>query len=59
MRLGPSERVTRANDGSLVISEQNATGGAITTTLRKAGQGVDVSVDAHAVGLGGDLVRRR
>ena len=59
LRLGPNERVVRNGDGSLLITEDNGTGGSITTTLRKAGAGVDVSVDAHSVGLGGDLVRRK
>jgi len=58
MRLGRGEMVTRNNDGSLVISDDNGSGGKITTTLRDDGQGVDVSVDAQAVTLGGDLVRR-
>ena len=49
MRLSPGERVVCADDGSLVISERNSAGGTITTTLRKAGPGVDVSVEAHAV----------
>lgn len=59
LRLGPNERVARNGDGSLLISEDNGSGGSITTTLRTAGAGVDVSVDAHSVGLGGDLVRRK
>lgn len=57
MRFG-SETVARNADGSLVISDKNRSGGFITTTLRGSGLGVDVSVDAHAVALGGDLVRR-
>ena len=58
MQLGGGETVTRNADGSLVISETNEAGGSITTTFRDSGPGVDVSVDAHAVALGGDLVRR-
>jgi hypothetical protein len=59
VRLGANESVVQNGDGSLVISEDNATGGSITTTLRKAGAGVDVNVNAHSVDLGGDLVRHR
>jgi hypothetical protein len=58
MQLGRSESVARNTDGSLVISDDNGSGGYVTTTLRGNGPGVDVSVDAHAVTLGGDLVRR-
>jgi hypothetical protein len=58
MQLGRGESVTRNSDGSLVISDNNGSGGYITTTLRDSGPGVDVSVDANAVALGGDLVRR-
>ncbi len=58
MQLGRGETVTRNADGSLVISDDNGSGGSVTTTLRDSGPGVDVSVDAHAVTLGGDLLRR-
>jgi hypothetical protein len=58
MQLGRGESVTRNGDGSLVISDDNGSGGTITTTLRDSGPGVDVSVDARAVALGGDLTRR-
>lgn len=58
MQLGRGESVTRNRDGSLIISDDNGAGGRVTTTLRGSGQGVDVSVDAQAVTLGGDLVRR-
>ena len=57
MQLGLGETVSRNTDGSLVISDDNGSGGSVTTTLRGSGQGVDVSVDASAVTLGGDLVR--
>lgn len=57
MQLGRGETVARNADGSLVISDDNGSGGYVTTTLRDSGPGVDVSVDAHAVTLGGDLVR--
>jgi hypothetical protein len=57
MPLGHGETVTRNADGSLVISNENGSGGHVTTTLRDSGPGVDVSVDARGVALGGDLVR--
>jgi hypothetical protein len=57
MQLGRGESVTRNGDGSLVISDENDSGGYVTTTLRDSGLGVDVSVDARGVALGGDLVR--
>jgi hypothetical protein len=58
LQLGRGETVTRNGDGSLVISDDNGSGGYVTTTLRDSGPGVDVSVDARGVALGGDLVRR-
>jgi len=57
MQLGRGETVARNTDGSLVISDDNGSGGSVTTTLRGNGPGVDVSVAAQAVTLGGDLVR--
>jgi len=54
--LGGGERVSRGADGSVDITERNAHGGSIDTTLRDNGQGVDVDVQARNVGLGGDLV---
>ena len=57
LQLGPHESVVRNADGSVVISDRNESGGSITTTLRDSGPGVDVSVSAQAVQLGGDLVR--
>ncbi|HEY8320201.1 MAG TPA: hypothetical protein VIG46_00225 [Candidatus Baltobacteraceae bacterium] len=54
--LGGGERVSRGADGSVDISERNARGGSIETTLRDNGQGVDVGVQAQNVRLGGDLV---
>jgi len=59
LRLGPRESVVRNADGSVVISDRNESGGTITTTLRDSEPGVDVSVSAQAVQLGGDLVRHR
>jgi hypothetical protein len=57
LQLGPRESVVRNADGSVVISDRTESGGNITTTLRDSGPGVDVSVSAQAVQLGGDLVR--
>jgi len=54
--LGGGERVSRGADGSLDITQRNARGGSIETTLRVDGQGVDVNVQAQNVRLGGDLV---
>jgi len=57
MQLGRGETVTRSGDGSVVISDDDGSGGQVTTTLRDSGPGVDVTVDARGVLLGGDLVR--
>ncbi|HEV2261729.1 MAG TPA: hypothetical protein VGR69_05515 [Candidatus Rubrimentiphilum sp.] len=57
IQLGPNEKVTRNADGSLVIAETAQGGATITTTFTRNGSGVDVSVDASKVELGGDLVR--
>jgi hypothetical protein len=53
--LGGGERVSRGADGSVDVTERNAHGGSIDTTLRDNGQGVDVNVQAQNVDLGGDL----
>ncbi|MDQ2992729.1 MAG: hypothetical protein M3R30_07935 [Candidatus Eremiobacteraeota bacterium] len=53
--LGGGESVSRAADGSVDVSERNAQGGSIDTTLRDNGSGVDVNVQANNVNLGGDL----
>ncbi len=53
--LSNSETVSRTADGSVVVQDRNAAGGNITTTLRRSGQGVDVSATARDVNLGGDL----
>lgn len=58
LQLNARENVTRNEDGSLVFSDDDGAGGSITTTLRDSGPGVDVSVNANGVELGGDLVRR-
>ncbi|MBV8689790.1 MAG: hypothetical protein JOZ59_06785 [Candidatus Eremiobacteraeota bacterium] len=55
--LGHGESVTKNNDGSLTITNQNSQGGRITTTLKpNSAGGVDVAADANGVNLGGDLV---
>jgi hypothetical protein len=57
--LGNGETVTLNKDGSLDVSDTNASGGTIETTLKSNHDGgVDVSVQAHAVDLGGYLVTR-
>lgn len=54
--LGAGETLARGTDGALTITDDNGQGGRITTTLRDAGAGVDVSATAQNVDLGGDLV---
>jgi hypothetical protein len=54
--LGNGASVTRNANGSLSVVAQNGSGGQITTTLGVNGQGVDVSVSAQNVDLGGTLV---
>jgi hypothetical protein len=56
--LGNGETVTRNSDGSVVVSDANARGGSISTTLSQNGSGVDVRTQAHGVDLGGDLVKQ-
>lgn len=53
--LGNGEVAQRGRDGSLTVTQQNAQGGRITTTMRQNGNGIDVSSHAHDVDLGGDL----
>jgi hypothetical protein len=58
--LGDGESVTLNANNSLTVTEQNAQGGEITTTLTAAGKGqggVNVKVEADNVDLGGYLVR--
>jgi hypothetical protein len=54
--LGNGEIASRAADGSLCVTCNNGNGGAITTTMSENGNGVDVSVSANNVDLGGALV---
>ncbi len=56
LNLGNGETVSRANDGAVTITDANSQGGSITTVLRDVGRGVDVSVQARNVQLGGALV---
>jgi hypothetical protein len=54
--LGDGESVACEQNGSLVVTAQNAQGGRIATTLSARDNGVDVDVTAHDVDLGGALV---
>ncbi len=56
MALGDGESVSRSANGSLQVTCTNQSGGSITTTLSENGNGVDVSVNANNVDLGGALV---
>lgn len=56
LSLGDGESVTYEQNGSLVVTAQNAQGGRIATTLSARGNGVDVDVTAHDVDLGGALI---
>ncbi len=54
--LGNGEAVSRANDGTLTVSDRNRNGGSIITTLRDNGSGgVDVNASAQNIDLGGYL----
>jgi hypothetical protein len=55
VQLGSGENVTCNANGSLTVVAQNGNGGQITTTLARSGQGVNVSVSAQNVDLGGTL----
>lgn len=56
-QLSNGETVTRNQDGSLQVACTSPYGGHINTTMRVNGNGIDVSVDANSVDLGGDLAR--
>ena len=59
MQLGNGESVTLNADNSLTERDSDGSGGTISTTLRSNGQGgVDVSMNANDVDLGGYLVKR-
>lgn len=53
--LGNGEFVQYTNDGTLDVTCDNGNGGAIATTLRANGTGVDVTASANNVDLGGTL----
>lgn len=55
--LGNGETVTKNQDGSLTVINVNGEGGAIRTTLKPTGTGVDITATAHNVDLGGDITR--
>lgn len=57
-QLGNGASVTCNENGSLRCVVQNGCGGEITTSLTPRGQGVDVSVSAQNVDLGGTLVNQ-
>ncbi len=57
-QLGNGATVTCNQNGSLSVAVQNGCGGEITTSLSPRGQGVDVSVSAQNVDLGGALVNQ-
>jgi hypothetical protein len=59
MQLDGGETVTRNTDGSLSVSEQTASGGSLSTTLKSWGGGVDVNAIGRNVDLGGDIVNAR
>lgn len=54
--LGNGESVDYGKNGSLVVTDRNAQGGTIKTTLSENGQGIDVHTQASNVDLGGDVV---
>ncbi len=53
--LGNGETALLGRDGTLSVTQTNASGGSVTTTMRQNGNGVDVRTHAHDVSLGGDL----
>ncbi|MEO6912793.1 MAG: hypothetical protein ABI182_02065 [Candidatus Baltobacteraceae bacterium] len=53
--FGNGETVSRAQDGSVTVLDNNSNGGKISTTLQSNGQGVNVNASAQNVDLGGDL----
>ncbi len=55
LNLGNGDTVMLGTDGSVQMTANNGLGGSITTTLRKNGNGVDVTCNANNVDLGGAL----
>jgi hypothetical protein len=58
-QLGNGETVTLNKNGSLTVSDSDAQGGTINTTLKSWGGGVNVSTKANNVDLGGYLVTQQ
>jgi len=56
LQLANGETVARNSDGSVTVSERNANGGSISTSLRQNGPGVDVTTQAQNIRIGGDIV---
>lgn len=56
MNLGNGETVRRNAAGVVTVSDYDAQGGSIVTTLKDGEHGVDVGVKANGVDLGGDLL---
>ncbi|HVN69244.1 MAG TPA: hypothetical protein VMU38_06325 [Candidatus Binatia bacterium] len=56
VQLGDGASATLDQNGSLVVTAQNGSGGRIEATLNPQGKGVNVDVTAHDVDLGGALV---
>ena len=54
--LGYGETVSRAANGAVTVSDSNGLGGSVVTTLAQSGPGINVSVQAQDVDLGGDIV---
>lgn len=54
--LAGGETVRDNEDGSLTVSAGDGNGGTIATTLRAAGNGVDVTTHIHALHAGGDVI---
>jgi hypothetical protein len=54
--LSAGEQVTRNTNGSLTVSEENANGGFISTTMQTNGSGgVDVTTNVQNASVGGDI----
>jgi hypothetical protein len=57
--LSAGEQVTRNTNGSLTVSEQNANGGSISTTMQTNGSGgVDVTTNVQNASVGGDIANQ-
>jgi hypothetical protein len=58
MTLDSGAVVTKNADGSVTMSDTNASGGSISTTFTQNGKGVDVVATASNADLGGDVMRQ-